>query len=552
MKPTIRFLSLAIPLLLFAGLLCGQGTPNCQYTLSFTAAGSQSPAFSNLPTTTGGGQGCVAWRVVYWTNTSSATSIQIEGAADAVSGGVHGPTGSYTVLTPAAGGGSGSGATTNPATATVSGQINACCDYWPWIRITVNTLTSSGAGTLLTVQVLGFKGTSAGAGSGGGSGKPTTLYDSNGLPTVTSGATPGAVDYLTVTNAATGSPIVDLTANGTDVNVGLQVAGKSGSANGQLGGVQIIGGSETGAGGSSSSAGGVQIDGGANASTSGASQAGSVELEGGASSNGGEQGLLVIGQNYNHGLGTVTQWNMECLATNALMTVNDCGASPGSSVGVTDYHSGAIVEVHLPGSISPGNSSNTAALGDTVCVGAASPLITDSGSAAPCTSGQGFTAGVVIAVSGEWNFADGNSASISTSLPLVQWYKTHQEGGGDIAGGLTHSFGASFDGSGIALAAGKTVYTTVPFACSISAWNIAVDTGTATIDIWKIATGTAIPTVSNSITASAVPAISVGTAIHSTTLTGWTTAVAKNDIVGINLKVVSGPTFANLVVECDQ
>jgi hypothetical protein len=49
-----------------------------------------------------------------------------------------------------------------------------------------------------------------------------------------------------------------------------------------------------------------------------------------------------------------------------------------------------------------------------------------------------------------------------------------------------------------------------------------------------------------------VPAISVGTAIHSTTLTGWTTAVAKNDIVGINLKVVSGPTFANLVVECDQ
>ncbi len=67
----------------------------------------------------------------------------------------------------------------------------------------------------------------------------------------------------------------------------------------------------------------------------------------------------------------------------------------------------------------------------------------------------------------------------------------------------TRSFGASFDGGGEALTTGKTVYTTIPYACTISAWNITVDTGTATVDIWKVATGTAIPTNGNSITSAA-------------------------------------------------
>ncbi len=115
---------------------------------------------------------------------------------------------------------------------------------------------------------------------------------------------------------------------------------------------------------------------------------------------------------------------------------------------------------------------------------------------------------------------------------------------------IIHSLGASFDGGGSPLVSGKTVYFTVPFACTIQAWNIAVDTGTATVDVWKIATGTAIPTIANTITASALPAISTGTAIHSTTLTGWTTSVAANNIFGINLNAVSGATFVNFQGQC--
>ena len=114
------------------------------------------------------------------------------------------------------------------------------------------------------------------------------------------------------------------------------------------------------------------------------------------------------------------------------------------------------------------------------------------------------------------------------------------------------AFGHSFSGNGSALSAGATAYLTVPFACTISAWNMSVDQGSASVDIWKVATGSSVPTIGNSITAAAPPTISSGTAIHSTLLTGWTTAVTTNDIVGINLKSVASATFVNLTVECDQ
>jgi len=64
---------------------------------------------------------------------------------------------------------------------------------------------------------------------------------------------------------------------------------------------------------------------------------------------------------------------------------------------------------------------------------------------------------------------------------------------------LVRSFGAGFDGGGSALTSGKTTYFTVPFGCTITGYNITVDTGTVSLDVWKVATGTAIPVVGNSI-----------------------------------------------------
>lgn len=122
---------------------------------------------------------------------------------------------------------------------------------------------------------------------------------------------------------------------------------------------------------------------------------------------------------------------------------------------------------------------------------------------------------------------------------------------------LTRSFGTTWgDKFGSALVAGASgagdVSFTVPYACTIAAWNMTLDAGTATIDVWKIATGTAIPTVTNTITASALPAIASGTALHSTTLTGWTTAVAANDIFVLQIKTVATAKFVEIDLQCNQ
>lgn len=114
-------------------------------------------------------------------------------------------------------------------------------------------------------------------------------------------------------------------------------------------------------------------------------------------------------------------------------------------------------------------------------------------------------------------------------------------------------FGTTFgDTGGSALSSGSVVYFTVPYTCTIGAWNITVDAGTVTFDIWKIGTGSAIPTVTNTITASAKPALASGTALHSTSMSGWTTSVSANDIFGIQLNTVATAKYAEIDLECDQ
>jgi hypothetical protein len=148
--------------------LLGQGTPQLSTTQAFTSA-TTGAVIPNDPTTVGGPAGAVGFRMVYYiqpgSGTVSAISVELDGSP--TSGG------SYTALTPAVGGGSGSGATLNPVTSFPNGQNNLCCDYYPFLKIKVNTLTVSTGTPILIVKIFGYAGTSAAIGAGTGGGPPT-------------------------------------------------------------------------------------------------------------------------------------------------------------------------------------------------------------------------------------------------------------------------------------------------------------------------------------------------------------------------------------------
>jgi hypothetical protein len=113
-----------------------------------------------------------------------------------------------------------------------------------------------------------------------------------------------------------------------------------------------------------------------------------------------------------------------------------------------------------------------------------------------------------------------------------------------MGGAVAHIGGFTFSrGKSTGLTTEKiTGYWTCPYAGNITAWNLNVDAGTITVKIWKVATGTAAPTNANSINTSGL-SLSTGTAIHSTTLSDFTTtAVAAGDIFACEITAVAGVT----------
>lgn len=115
----------------------------------------------------------------------------------------------------------------------------------------------------------------------------------------------------------------------------------------------------------------------------------------------------------------------------------------------------------------------------------------------------------------------------------------------------TRAIGVTWDGGGSAVSTGKAKgYYTAPSTGTIAGWSISADTGTCTIDVWKVAAGTAVPTVANKITTSGV-ALATGTHIRSTDVSdfGANTAIAVGDVIAYNLTTTSGPTQITFELE---
>lgn len=115
-------------------------------------------------------------------------------------------------------------------------------------------------------------------------------------------------------------------------------------------------------------------------------------------------------------------------------------------------------------------------------------------------------------------------------------------------GGTSATIGTTIDGSGGTITVGQKGYVQVPYACTINSWRIIANaSGSIVIDIWKAASPT-IPTVANTITGSAKPTLSSQQTAASSTLTGWTTSVAANDIIGFNVDSATTVTWVILQI----
>jgi hypothetical protein len=110
------------------------------------------------------------------------------------------------------------------------------------------------------------------------------------------------------------------------------------------------------------------------------------------------------------------------------------------------------------------------------------------------------------------------------------------------------SFGASFDGMGSVVLVNTRTYFRMQKAGTITEWSIIAEgtSPTATFDVWKISSGTVLPTVANTIFGTK-PALATGNAITSTTMTGWTTTFAANDMFCINVDACSAATKLQLL-----
>ena len=111
--------------------------------------------------------------------------------------------------------------------------------------------------------------------------------------------------------------------------------------------------------------------------------------------------------------------------------------------------------------------------------------------------------------------------------------------------------GIVIDGGGSAITTGVKGFIDFPVAGTVTGWTLlstdaASTSGSIVIDVWKDVRANYPPTVADTITASAKPTLSSATNSASTTLTGWTTAVAAGDVFGF--KVDSATTVTRVVL----
>lgn len=220
------------------------------------------------------------------------------------------------------------------------------------------------------------------------------------------------------------------------------------------------------------------------------------------------------------------------------------------ATGITGFGAGVITFLGTPSSANLATAV-TDETGSGLLVFATSPTLTTPVLGVATATSINKMAITAPATSSTLAVADGKSFTASNTMTLTATDTQAL----NITNAAKHSFGARFDGQGVALAANVTsIPARIPFACTIAGYSISVSpSGTATAKIWKIADGTAIPTVANVINTSGI-AISSGTSTGfvGTTSDFTTTTVSVNDIFIVTLTAVATAQQVEVNIQCNE
>lgn len=103
------------------------------------------------------------------------------------------------------------------------------------------------------------------------------------------------------------------------------------------------------------------------------------------------------------------------------------------------------------------------------------------------------------------------------------------------------------DGGGSAITTGIKGDLLVPYNCTVLGWDILADTsGSIVVDVWKDTYANFPPTVADTIAGSEKPTLSSATKNQDISLSSWTTALTRNDILRFNVDSASTVTRVTL------
>ena len=225
----------------------------------------------------------------------------------------------------------------------------------------------------------------------------------------------------------------------------------------------------------------------------------------------------------------------------------------GFSCGTSDAYVGTVTSVATNNGVTGGTITTTGTIG-LASVSNNTALCNNSGSSAVPT-----TANCTVTGTGNLVLASSptlTTAALGSSTATTQTANTNNT---DVATTAyvdrqnlkIRNITVGFDGGGSALTAGKVVYlANVPCTGTIINNTMLADvSGSAVVDVWKVAYASAPPTVSNTITASALPTLSSAQKSTDSTLTGWTTSVTAGDTMAFKLNSASTITELSVVIQ---